>query len=460
MADPHAGPDADGWLTAVRAAERQGELLTATDLAERGLEAYPNDRRLQYRAVLALARAGSTDEATRRYERYGLDQVDDEDAQALSARLAKDTALSTSGPARERAAQLAADRYAVVFDRTGGYFSAVNAATLTLVAGQPARARELAAGVLAALDRAAETSYYAAATAAEAKLLLGDTDAAHADLVRAAELADGDFGAMSTTRRQLRLICSIAGLDPTVLQPLAAPGVVHFCGHLIAAPGVPGRFAADAETAVRARIEAAVAAVGAGYAYGALACGGDILYAEAFLASGTDLHVTLPFALEEFVRICVASGGPGWIPRFEHCLRSAKSVDYATDGAYLDDEVLYRYGSELSMGSAILRARHLDTSVEQLALWDGGPAAGDAGTAIDVATWNRRGLPTSVVTPATQWVPRAPGCHGPGRSTQHRACDPRAAVRRREGLLRPHRRATTGIRDPRTRPLRGRPAPA
>ena len=50
-----------------------------------------------------------------------------------------------------------------------------------------------------------------------------------------------------------------------------------------------------------------------------------------------------------------------------------------------------RNGSELAMGLALLRARYLDAEVRQLAVWDGGPPLGDAGTAIDIATWRRSG---------------------------------------------------------------------
>jgi len=87
-----AGADSTVWLGDVVAAERSGELLTAVDLAERGLEEHSGDVALQYRAVLALARAGSTDQAARRFEEYGLRAVDTEDVRALEARIAKDVA--------------------------------------------------------------------------------------------------------------------------------------------------------------------------------------------------------------------------------------------------------------------------------------------------------------------------------------------------------------------------------
>ena len=54
-----------------------------------------------------------------------------------------------------------------------------------------------------------------------------------------------------------------------------------------------------------------------------------------------------------------------------------------TNNAFQRDDALFRYGSELAMGLAVLRARYLDAEVRQLAIWDGAPAGGRAGTAID-----------------------------------------------------------------------------
>jgi class 3 adenylate cyclase len=137
----------------------------------------------------------------------------------------------------------------------------------------------------------------------------------------------------------------------------------------------------------------------AGYAYGSLASGGDILWAEALLAQGAELHVVLPFSRDEFVEISVAPAGPRWVERFHRCLAAASSVIYATEDAFLGDDVLFRYGAELAMGLALLRARYLDAEARQLAVWDGAPANGAAGTAIEIATWERTGRPATVVTP-------------------------------------------------------------
>jgi tetratricopeptide (TPR) repeat protein len=391
------GPD--GWLEAVMDEERRGELLAAFDVAERGLAEHPGDVRLKHRAVLALARAGATEEASKRFRLYGLDAVHDEDVAALRARIAKDRALASRDEAQRVGAARAARLYAEVFARTGGYYPAINAATLWLVAGDVARSVQLARRVLELVARSGEVSYYAAATKAEAELLLGRSEPARETLERAATLNAQDYGALATTRRQLRMICEIQCLDEGLLSPLAGPGVVHVCGHRIGAPGEASRFPAEAEESAASGIARVLDAHRVGFAYGALAAGADILWAEALLARGCELHVVLPFPEREFVELSVASCGEGWVERFHNCLAEATDIRYGTDDTREPDDVLFNYGGELAMGLALLRARYLDADVIQLALWDGRPADGSAGTAIDVATWQRAGWCTTVVTP-------------------------------------------------------------
>lgn len=404
-----SGRTAAEWLDAVRDAERRGELLAAVDLAERGLTEYPKDLRLSHRAVLSLARSGSTAEAARRFQEYGLAEVVEEDVAALGARIAKDEALSAEGPLQKQRAARAAESYRAIYSRTGGYYPAINAATLGLIAGEPDKARALAGEVLKSIAGGDETSYYSAATEAEAHLVRGDEAAAREALERAAASAGGDYGALATTRRQLRTICRVTGADPGLLSTLAGPAVAHYCGHRIAAAGEAGRFAAAAEDQAARMVAAEVGRHPTGYAYGSLASGGDILWAEALLAQGSELHVILPFDGDEFVRHSVAPSGAGWVERFERCVAAAREVKYATDDAFLDDDVLYRYGTELAMGLALLRARYLDADVRQFALWDGGPPHGEAGTAIDVETWRRPGRAVSIIPPPAGTAPASNG---------------------------------------------------
>jgi len=399
----------EAWLEAVKGAARRGELLSAVDVAEQGLAEYPDELWLKHGSVLALARAGATEEAGRRFERHGLAASREEEIAALGARIAKDLALAAHADQRTIEAARARDLYEAIYRRTRGYYPAINAATLSLLAEEPDRARELATVVLKLLRSGRDASYYAAATEGEAHLLLGDVAAARDALERAAASHGGDHGALATTRRQLRLVCGLAGIDSELVGILAGPGVVHYCGHRISAVGSPGRFPATAEADLAGRIEAEIARQRPGYGYGALASGADILWAEALLRHEVELHVVLPFARDEFVESSVASSGPVWIERFERCLAAAATVSYATDDAYLGDDVLYRYGSELAMGLALLRARYLDADVRQLAVWDGGPALGQAGTAIDVATWRRSEHPITILEPIPGEAAPPPG---------------------------------------------------
>jgi hypothetical protein len=92
----------------VRREERRGELLAAYDTADSALEEHPGHVELAFRAVLALARTGSTGEAARRFAELGLSSVDTDDVSALAARIEKDTALAATGEARRRLAASAA----------------------------------------------------------------------------------------------------------------------------------------------------------------------------------------------------------------------------------------------------------------------------------------------------------------------------------------------------------------
>ena len=393
MSDPAA------WLARVRRLESRGELLLAYDTALQGLEAHSGDLWLAHRAVLNLAKAGATARAEKEYERLGLHRSSEPDVAALGARIAKDRALAAGSAERAALLSRAADRYEAVYHRGGGYYPGINVATLRLLAGELPAAERVAREVLALCNSPGETTeeaYYRAATEAEAALVLGDAGMAREALIRAARCGN-DLAARAATRRQLRLICSARALGDEVLAPLAPPAVIHYTGHMIAAPQRTGRFPAEQEADAAAAIAARLVQSAVGIGYGALAAGADILFAEALLARGAELHVVLPFVREEFTAISVVPSGPGWLKRFEACLQRANSVTYATDDRYLGHDWIFAYGSFVAMGLAVLRARFLDAAVRQIALWDGEETTGVAGTGFDVRTWRDFGLPAEII---------------------------------------------------------------
>lgn len=394
-------PTAEVWLSRAVDSDRRGDFLAAYDFARRGLAAHPGHLWLKHRAVLALARSGATNQARALFAELGLEGAAEEDIASLEARLAKDHALEAKGQERIARARETADAYQAIYERPRGYYPGINAATMRLLADCPGEAAELARQVLASCNaaerREGSENYYLAATRAEAYLLLGDLPASGDALQRAAAVHGGDYAAVAATRRQLRLICDVKGIGPDMLAPLESPTVLHYVGHMIAAPGEAGRFAADSEPRVSENIAACIDERDVGYGFGSLACGADILFAEALLRRGAELHVVLPFDRDEFKQISVARGGPGWLARFDDCLARAASIHYATEDSYLGDDALFAYAGRLAMGLALLRATYLDTTVEQVAVWHGAPAEEVAGTSVDVAFWQARGFRTEVI---------------------------------------------------------------
>jgi len=397
------------WLESVRRQERRGELLEAVDLADRGLEEHPSSLWLRHRGVLSLARAGATDRAARLFEQFGMAISEEPEIAALGARIAKDLALGARGEARRRLMLDARDRYAAIHLERPDYYPAINAATLSLVAGEPSAAERYAREALSLAAAEVTPSYYSLVSVAEAHLVLGEPEAAVSALDAARSRHGGDLSALATTRRQLRMVCRTREIDDRVLEALAGPRVAHFCGHLISEAG---RFRSDQEQRVAAAMRAALAADPVGIAYGSLAAGGDILWAEALLEAGAELHIVLPFDREAFLASSVVPCGPEWEARFESCLTGAATVSYAAYGGYADDDALFRYGAQLAMGQVLLRARHLDTDAVQLALWDGREAMGAAGTTLDVEAWRATGRRSVVIDPNTGHPPRAAGLSG------------------------------------------------
>jgi len=388
----HATRTAEQWLTAVKAFEREGEFFKAYDLAAQALGSFHDDLWLKHRAVLCLARAGAIDLAQHKYSEFGLPgaAIENEDVDALGARLLKDLALAATGEKRRKMAVQAADRYAAIHERYHNYYPAINAASMRLVAGDDAGAKSYARSALAELE-GAEEDYYSVATRIEALFLLGEVDAARALFPKAMKLNRGDQAALATTWRQLQLVLELKNLDPKVVAREFAPHtVVHFLGHIISASG---RFKAVEESTVRSQIAEYFDEHPVGSGYGSLAAGADILFAEELIRHGASVHVVLPFELEEFIDISVRPAGKEWVRRLEHCLASAATVRWATEDSYLGDDYLFAYCSKIAMGLAVLRARHLGSQVEQVAIWDGRPG----GTADDVAFWKRAGFAQTII---------------------------------------------------------------
>ena len=260
--------------------------------------------------------------------------------------------------------------------------------------------------------RKAVSRYWHAVTIAEASLVLGDAEQAWQELSKAGGIAKIDFASRASTRKQLKLICEHSGIDQSILASISNPEVIFFAGHIIAPQGEQGRFPADQEDHVRARIGAFLDTHEISAAFGSLASGTDIMVAEACIAREKDLGIVLPFQRQDFIRESVERSGPGWVERFEKCMawverrsvRGGGAITYATDGAYLNDDSLFTYCAHFAMGLAMVRARNLDAGLRMLAVYDskGGHGVGTDG---NIEMWRGFNLPVEIISVAGNGKP-------------------------------------------------------
>jgi len=201
--------DEKSALSAAWRLQHGGNFVSAFDLAQDALTRWPQSQPLQYVSILALASCGSAKAALTAFRATGLAATAQEDYLALEARLLKDLAFLGGGDAAGTSLSRAAEAYERIAHRTGGSFTALNAAVLWLLAGEAARALGLARQVMAILARSAvsaepQAAYFHWATMAEAALVLGDRAALESAVVAANPLCRHNVWARTRTLTQLR----------------------------------------------------------------------------------------------------------------------------------------------------------------------------------------------------------------------------------------------------------------
>jgi tetratricopeptide (TPR) repeat protein len=378
----------------IEVALASGDMFALFERARDALNADPDEPRARYLQALAMARLGDPHAALRIYERNRVEEIGTEDAVALKGRLLKDLAVRASGAKQVDLFRESSKAYQRANQLSDGYFSGINAATTSFLAGDKKSASELAAAIGLRPDVASPADYYAAASGAEAMLVRGEIEEAITLFAAARCRPDASPGMIASTARQVALIARHLAIPDVQCQRLLAAirpsPVVHFCGHMF-------RAGWDVEQQLAEAIGSILDETGALIAYGPLACGADILIAEAIQARGGELHAVMPFAEEDFLRTSVRLGGAEWESRYLRAREAAASVTFATQIQHVDDDELFAYCSKLVMGLARLRAEIMHTEAFQLAVWDGNAPGGVAGTAADCAEWARQGGKTRII---------------------------------------------------------------
>lgn len=355
--------------------------------------------------ILDLARHGSVRFAVSEFVRQGLDKVrHDEDTMALYGRLYKDLFLSQTGQEAIESARESAIKYETAFKETKGFYSGINAATMSLLAGfdedmVKMRAKRIM-DVLPptdALDH--ETKYFVEATRAEAQLLLGEISDARKSMQQALDHDPLNFSAHASTIKQFRMIAAHRGLTYDWVSDFQPPNTFCYAGHIF---GISGEaepknqcLSPKQVKALKVELSELLQMHDIGFAYGALAAGSDILIAEAILEEGGELHVTLPINVEAFCDISVKPYGQSWVKRFKSCLKRASSLRIISETAKKRTEILEAQSSLASMGEAIRRAQYYGVGSVQLLIWDEKPRKSN--TAADVMLWDETGRPRLVI---------------------------------------------------------------
>jgi len=194
--------------------QHSGNFVAAFDLAQEGLQQWPDSRALQHLSILALASCGSTQAALAALRASTLVETENEDFLALEARLLKDLAFKSEAAEARSHLAAAAEAYARTAQRTRGNYTRQNAALLWMLAGDDERAVRLASSVAAnvsglSVPADAQAAYFHWATLAEAALVLGDRRMLEDAVSRANPLCRGNLWARARTFSQMRRLLGV-----------------------------------------------------------------------------------------------------------------------------------------------------------------------------------------------------------------------------------------------------------
>ena len=396
---------------------QQGEPLLAFDVVREGLSIFVSDVRLRQLQGLALARSGASERANEILEELRCEGQADEETLGMLGRTYKD--LAAYAPTdRERAELLkrATGIYAQAYEATGGYWTGINAATMSLLCDEIDRARELARKVrdecLKEIEDPSGDSYWKLAALGEAALILRDQSQAEGWYARAADQGKDRYGDLQSSRRNARLILRHWNDDQNWIDKyLKIPCVILFAGHMIDRPDRPSpRFPSELEPFVAREIRNKINKLKPGFGFSSAACGSDILFIEAMLDIDAKVSVALPYEKEQFIRDSVDFvPGSDWRARFETVLaRVARIIVVSTQRLEIGG-ISYDFCNDMLLGLAAIHARQLDTPLVPLAVWDGTPGDGPGGAASAVQNWQNLGYEPELVDLAKIVLPEGRG---------------------------------------------------
>lgn len=388
-------------------ADQLGQVMFAHDILGEGLRFFPDNLRITQLYGLSAIKCGFLFEARDLLSRLVKEGHDDEETLGILGRLYKEMWLLEGGEQTDHPSlRTSRNLYLKAFLKSHGYYSGINAATMSAVVGDWDNAEKLARRVMKIcqeqIEKGGGRGPWLHATIGEAGTLLGEEETSLRAYRRARDEAHGNLSEIASMRRQLKLLRRVSPLAEELLAELKVPPVAAFVGHMLDHPGRRRpRLPSACAPAVKEAIAEALSESGSLIGYSSAACGSDLLFLECMQNSRGETNVILPFAQEDFFATSVAYAGEEWIDRARSAMEHSTSVEEAGRGSYRGDDLLFTHANRIILGKAILRSRLLETQPLLLSVWDGRSRGEPGGTSETVAAWRRLGLAHRNVDPRT-----------------------------------------------------------
>jgi len=331
-----------------------GRYLEARELAMR-LKDDPQVDHLRVDQLLAisLSKSGSPEQALAHLDLAYRRNPEDPETAGILGGVYKDLFRKLQD---SKYAILSRDTYSKNFSLTKNYYTGINAATMSAIAGKAVQGREIANAVIALIESTAN-SVWEFATLGEAYLLIKNRDRSVDYYIKARQSAGNDWGKVLSIHNQLWLLNHYVPVPKEIFRIFAPPVVMAFAGHMVDAPNrATPRFPAVIETKVKDAIKGAIRTLNASIGYCSLACGGDILFAEAMVEEGREVHVLMPFNKSDFTNTSLAFAGEHWVNRFE-ALQTKYPNTFITQDHYGGNDDLFSLLGKVIFGAAILRSQ-------------------------------------------------------------------------------------------------------
>lgn len=344
----------------------QGRYIEARARAEEGLKAQPH-LRLQQLLALAMSKSGVPEEAREFLEPIYKTQAEDPETAGILASIYKELFRKHQDTTF---AMLSRDTYLKNFDATKSYYTGINAASMSAIVMQASKSKKIARDVVSLIDGNTE-DFWELATLGEAYLLLKEKEQSLRCFAKARKVGASDWGKITSVHNQLWLLNHFIPVSGEVQNLFSPPSVVAFIGHMIDHPHSKNtRFPPSIEKNVKDAIANSLRTLNAKVGYCSLACGSDILFAEALAEQNGEVNIFVPFALEDFLNVSVRFAGDEWVDRFQ-ALTSRFRITMLTKEDYLGYNDLFTLQSKIIFGASMIRSAQYHTQPHLLTVLSG-----------------------------------------------------------------------------------------